>query len=202
MLPDPLRLEQHKQKRIKQTIIDYLGRVNDIKRATLQNHVNRILEKIPKEQYLRQHLQNDSGNENDMADDSSMQYSSKYTNRQMFSMAEEAENIAELTNQVNLRAFITNNIFNGFKIPGIWSFGRLAFRDEDSSSTHVTDRSLSEMKHQEVENDKQEKTPKIRRSGHFRVYFDSPEKDKLNEMERVKEDKRNKCPKQDCLITM
>ncbi|KAF2896890.1 hypothetical protein ILUMI_09277 [Ignelater luminosus] len=57
----------------------------------MQSRVNRILKKTTKEQSLQQHIQDDSGNDSDMTDDSLVQYSSKYTNRQVFSMAEESE---------------------------------------------------------------------------------------------------------------
>ncbi|KAF2902464.1 hypothetical protein ILUMI_03717 [Ignelater luminosus] len=100
----------------------------------------------------------------DIADDSSVQYPNKCTNRQVFSMAEEAElekyiknssdinygftyvqilelahqNITELTNQAYLRAFTANNIIMALRN---LKFG-LAFSDEDFSSSYVTDRPM------------------------------------------------------------
>lgn len=68
------------------------ARVNGIKRSTLQSRVKTILSKKTKQEYLRQHLQNqdDSGNDSELVDDSP-KYSNKYTNRQVFTMEEEEE---------------------------------------------------------------------------------------------------------------
>ncbi|KAB0805337.1 hypothetical protein PPYR_02307 [Photinus pyralis] len=84
---------------VKQAILEYFNgvysereaaRVHSIKRSTLQSRVKKILTNKTKEQYLREQNLNDSGHESDI-DDSPPKYSSKYTNRQVFSTQEELE---------------------------------------------------------------------------------------------------------------
>lgn len=64
-------------------------RVYGIKRSTLQCRIKKILRNKTKEEYLQQNqILEDSGNESEEA---SPKYSSKYTNRQVFSLQEESE---------------------------------------------------------------------------------------------------------------
>ena len=66
--------------------------VFDIKRSTLQHRRQKILKKMTKEQYIRSQLgnPNDSGNESDPEINENV-YSSKYTNRQVFTVEQELE---------------------------------------------------------------------------------------------------------------